>query len=576
MPQAMRALVGLLALALLVSCAEIEKTRVVIPGTEGQTAGTAKAPGEGPWSVPETPIPGPAAVPAVPGSKAGLADDNRQFNYFLQFLEQYGKQVPHLPIPVGERIVLEVADSEGKPLESAAVEIYSDTGRLLCSGLTYSDGSFLFFPQEFGPSFSYRAMVTVNEVPREAEFQREGPREVQVRFDFPRPQVRPIPLDMLFILDTTGSMGEQVERLKSTIGTIALDLSSLSPRPQVRFGLVLYRDRGDIYLNQVVPFTANLDEFQVALNRVKAEGGGDVPDDLQAALKEAMGMEWNGEGIRLAFVITDAPPHLDYEESYTYVDAAHDASAAGIKIFTVGSGGLDLAGEYVLRQLSQYTAAKYVLLAPGGQGESEGGAPASVGRHTGANDQSDELEQIIIRLAKEELGNAFGQRAEAGEDYFQATRVAAEDPDETLQKLFTLAVSQLIDDSSLRLAPETPASVLPLRPAAAELDQPAEQFTEQLTLSFRRSEQVRKTFRILQPIDLPNLLQELQLEPSGLADAKQAARVGGLIGAQVLVIGRLYAKGEDYELFLELLRVETGEALSATKAVIDRRLGLGG
>jgi hypothetical protein len=576
MPQAMRALLGLLALALLVSCAEIEKTRVVIPGTEGQTAGTSEAPGEGPWSVPETTVPGPAAVPAVPGSKAGLADDNRQFNYFLQFLEQYGKQVPHLPIPVGERIVLEAVDSEGKPLDSAAVEIYSDTGRLLCSGLTYSDGRFLFFPQEFGPSFSYRAVVTVNEVPREAEFQREGPREVPVRFDFPRPEVRPLPLDMLFILDTTSSMGEQVERLKSTIGTIALGLSSLSPRPQVRFGLVIYRDRGDIYLDQVVPFTANLDEFQVALNRVKAEGGGDVPDDLQAALKEAMGMEWNGEGLRLAFVITDAPPHLDYGESYTYVDAAHDASSAGIKIFTVGSGGLDLAGEYVLRQLSQYTSAKYVLLAPGGQGQSEGGAPASVGRHTGAGDQTDELEQIVIRLAKEELGNALGQPPEAGEDYFQATRVAAEQPDETLQKLFTLAVSQLIDDSSLRLAPDTPASVLPLSPAAAELAQPAEQFTEQLTQSFRRSEQVRKTFRLLQPIDLPNLLQELQLQPSGLADEKQAARVGGLIGAQVLVIGRLYAKGEDYELFLELLRVETGEALSATKAVIDRRLGLGG
>ncbi len=551
MPQAMRALVGLLALALLVSCAEIEKTRVVIPGTEGQTAETGKAPGEGPWSVPETPIPGPAAVPAVPGSKAGLTDDNRQFNYYLRFLEEYGNQVPHLAIPVGERIVLEVADSEGKPLESAAVEIYSDTGRLLCSGLTYSDGRFLFFPQEFGPSFSYRAVVTVDDVPRDVEFQREGPREVPVRFDFPRPEVRPMPVDMLFILDTTGTMGEQVERLKSTIGTIASNLSALSPRPQVRFGLVLYRDRGDVYLDQVVPFTADLDEFQVALNRVKAEGGGDVPDDLQAALKEAMGMEWNGEGIRLAFVITDSPPHLDYGESYTYVDAAHDASAAGIKIFTVGSGGLDLAGEYVLRQLSQYTAAKYVLLA-------------------------DKLEQIVIRVAKEELGNALGQPPKAGEDYFQATRLASEEPDETLQKLFTLAVSRLIDDSSLRLAPETPASVLPLSPAAAELDQPAERLSEQLTLSFGRSEQARKTFRILQPIDLPNLLQELQLQPSGLADEKQAARVGELIGAQVLVIGRLSAKGEDYELALQLLRVETGETLSAAKAVIDRRLGLGG
>jgi len=71
-------------------------------------------------------------------------------------------------------------------------------------------------------------------------------------------------------------------------------------------------------------------------------------------------MSWNRDGIRLVFVITDAPPHLDYGQKYTYVNAAGDAKKQGIKIFSVGTGGLDLAGEYVLRQIAQYTSGRYI------------------------------------------------------------------------------------------------------------------------------------------------------------------------------------------------------------------------
>jgi hypothetical protein len=287
-------------------------------------------------------------------------------------------------------------------------------------------------------------------------------------------------------------------------------------------------------------------------------------------------MSWNRNGIRLAFIITDAAPHLDYGQQYTYVDAVHDARETGIKLFSVGTGGLDLAGEYVLRQISQYSAAKYIFLTYGETGESEGGEPGSVSHHTGANYQTDKLEAIIIRFAKEELANVLGQPLEGEEDYFQATRVETEEREETLDKLFTMAVSQLIDYSTFHLPPETPASVLPLSPASPELNLHAEYFTEQLALSFSRGAEVRKIFRILERQDLQKILDELELQLSGLADEKQAARVGALLGAQVLVIGNLYAKGRSYELFLKLLRVETGEVLSITKAVIDRKLGLEG
>lgn len=613
MKRAAGTILGLLLLLGLLSCAGVPEKRVLADARseigeleeepapadlgngevgdgdigDGELRAAASEPATSDWVVAEKAAelpPGKTAAstrafrgePTASGLKAGYADDNRQYNYFLQFLREYAGGVDHVPIPVEERIILRARDERGKPLGNAAVRVLGPEGAELARGLTYADGSFLFFPSEHGPERRYRALLTYNQATREAWFEREGRREVPVDFAFSRPAARSVPLDLLFILDTTGSMGEEIQRLKTTIELINLNLSSLSSRPRIRFGLVLYRDRGDEYVTQTVPFTEDLESFQASLNRVEADGGGDDPEDLQAALQAALRLSWNRGGIRLAFVVTDAPPHLDYGQDYTYADAAREAREQGIKIFGVGTGGLDLAGELVLRQVAQYTAARYIFLTYGEQGESEGGAPGSVSHHTGANFQTDKLEAIIIRFAREELAFGSDQPVDVEEDYFQATRVDEEQKDQTLDKLFGMAVSQLIDYSSFRIPPDTPAAVLPLAPASQELGLPAEYFTEQLVLSFGRGEVTRKTFRVLERRNLQNILSELELQLSGLAEEGQAARVGKLLGARVLVVGRLYSKGPAYELFLKLLWVENGEVLSATKALIDRRLGVEG
>jgi hypothetical protein len=508
------------------------------------------------------------------GLKAGFADDNRQFNYFIEFLNTYASQVSHIPIPVEERIVLKILDSELKSVPNAEVVVSGQDGEVLCRGKSYADGSFLFFPSEYGEHRTYSVSVTYNQRRKDIVLDRFGRREIQVAFDVPRTAMTNIPLDLLFILDTTGSMGEEIQRLKATIELINLNLASLSSRPSVRFGMVLYKDRGDEYVTHVVPFTHDLQVFQRALDRVQASGGGDTPEDLQAALEQAMGLPWNRNGVRLAFIITDAPPHLDYRQQYTYAQAVRDARAGGIKIFGVGTGGLDLMGEVVLRQIAQYSAAKYIFLTYGETGESEGGAPGSVSHHTGANYQTDKLEAIIIRFAKEELSHVTDQPIEEEEEYFAARKIGGEKREETLNKLFTMAISQLVDYSTFRIPKGTPAAVLPLNPAQEELSLNSEYFTEQLTLSFSQDKAFRETFRILERKDLQSILEELELQLSDLVEGQAAVQVGSLLGAELLIAGTLYSNTEGYELFLKLMRVQTGEVLSVTKAVIDKKLGL--
>ncbi len=523
-------------------------------------------------------IPPPAGkdrpAPSGPsGLKAGFADDNRQYNYFIDFLEKFRSRAKHFPIDVSERIVLRVTDKNTKPVINAKVDVYGGK-KLLASGRTYSDGSFLFFPSEYSMGVnSFEAVVEFNQLKRKTDFFRSGSRDVSIRLDSARYAPSRIPIDILFILDTTGSMGEEIERLRRMIELIYLNLSSLPTNPRVRFGLVLYRDRRDEYVTRVVPLTGNLDEFQNELEEVQAGGGGDLPEDLQSALQDSMKkIHWNDNGIRLSFIITDAPPHLDYGQEYTYREAVKEAREKGIKVFSVGTGGLDINGEYVLRQISQYTAGKYIFLTYGEKGEAKGGREGSVSHHTGANYQTDKLESIIIRFAREELSSVMDGRLPDFDDHFTAKKVEYEKNEETLQKLFSMAASQLADYSSLSIGKGTPTSVLPIEPGVPALKVNSEYFSEQLILSLMKTDR----FKIVERKNLQAVLRELELTMSGLGERENAAKVGKFLGARLLISGKLYEKQDKFELFLRLLNVETAEVLSVTRARLDPNLGLGG
>jgi Mg-chelatase subunit ChlD len=509
-------------------------------------------------------------TPTSSGLRAGFADDNKQFNYFLEFLDTH-KYVEHLVINIKERVIFQVKDEAGKSIPNARIDVYGN-GELLCTGKTYADGTFIFFPSEYGAISQFDANVTYMQETRKIPFERDGKRVIEIVYQLQRPAMKNIGLDILFILDTTGSMGEEIQRLKTTIEIINMNLVALSSKPRVRLGMVLYKDRGDEeYITRNIPFTSDIDTFQEELAKVSADGGNDIREDLQAALDDAIHkMEWNENGIRLGFIITDAPPHLDYGQTYTYVDAAYDARSRAIKIFSVGTGGLSIDGEYILRQISQYTYAKYIFLTYGEEGESEGGAPGSVSHHTGANYQTDKLETIIIRFAKEELSYLTDQPLEEGEEYFEAVRVKDEQKEETLKKLFDMAITQLIDYSSIGIGKGTTAAVIPVIPVQEKDALDAEYFTDQLIASLTANEVLRQVERK----DLQGILEEMELQLSGLVDDESAVRVGELLGAEMLITGKLYRKDRTIEIFFKLLRVRTSEVLSVTKTKIDSTLGL--
>ncbi len=505
------------------------------------------------------------------GLKAGYADDNKQFNYFVKFLQKYGAHVPHYPLAIKERIWLNVVDAGNRPVLNAQVKVF-ENGQLKDMGRTYADGSFFIFPLAIGiRGNKLRVTIDYHGSHKVLNLDRNGLRKVRVKLDQPRETFQQIPLDLLFILDTAGSMGEEIERLKNTIQIINDNLATLEPKPNIRFGMVLYRDKDDDYDTKIIPFSKDLKAFRQELSKIKAEGGGDTPEDLQSALKAAVTqIGWRPNAIRLGFVITDASAHLDYNQSFNYVSAAKEAKQKGIKIFTVGTGGLDIKGEYLLRQIAQYTYGKYIFLTYGEKGESEGGHVGSVSHHTGTNFQTDKLEAVIIRFAKQELSYQSNQPISEGESYFTAIKVKNENKEATLQKLFFQALGELKDYSTLSIPKHTKLSVMPVATNDKNLADQAEYFTEQLTLAVSKD----STFDMVERKDLQYIAKELGLELGGFTKPENAAKVGKLLGADLLIVANLFKKGEQYEIFLKLERVSTAEILAVTRVKFDASLGL--
>jgi Mg-chelatase subunit ChlD len=154
---------------------------------------------------------------------------------------------------------------------------------------------------------------------------------------------RPV-VDVVFVLDTTGSMSGLIDTAKEKIWSIASTMASAQPAPDIRIGLVGYRDRGDAYVTKVVDLNNDLDSVYATLMEFQAGGGGDTPESVNKALFDAVhNMSWSqrDQAYQVVFLVGDAPPHMDYNEvQYPEIIAA--ANEKGIVINTIQSGDLSM------------------------------------------------------------------------------------------------------------------------------------------------------------------------------------------------------------------------------------------
>jgi hypothetical protein len=365
----------------------------------------------------------PTPTPAIIPLNAGEIDDNARWDTYLlyrsNFLEQYGAGVVH-DVDVTGRQIIRVTDQQGLPVLGAQVQVFA--GQTLVSDTrTYATGQTLFFPnaraESRGFQSPFRVSVTKNNINAEFELDAQHGPLWEVQFDGMTFTLDRVRLDVLFLLDTTSSMGDEIAQLQNNILGISSQIAALPGNIDVHYGLVTYRDRGDEYLTRVYDFTSEVTAFQFSLNSEGADGGGDEPESLNEGLHEAIhSVSWRGEDtVKLVFLVADAPPHLDYPQDYDYAVEMATAAQQGIKIHPIASSGLNQVGEYILRQIAQYTMGHFVFLTydQGGSGTTGEVRPdLNVGEPDDPVSQQDQgdytverLDELVLRLITDEISS---------------------------------------------------------------------------------------------------------------------------------------------------------------------------
>jgi Mg-chelatase subunit ChlD len=151
-------------------------------------------------------------------------------------------------------------------------------------------------------------------------------------------------LEMVFVLDTTGSMGGLIDGAKQRIWGIINDVMQKPSKPRVRVGLVAYRDNGDEYVTKVLSITEDLDKVYTTLMDYRADGGGDTPENVRKALADGVrNAGWNESRSGLAqivFLVGDAPPQNYNQEPDVLVTTA-EAVRKNMIVNTIQCGDLD-------------------------------------------------------------------------------------------------------------------------------------------------------------------------------------------------------------------------------------------
>ena len=170
-------------------------------------------------------------------------------------------------------------------------------------------------------------------------------------------------IDVAIVLDTTGSMGDELRFISGEVANIAQAIVQRYPNIKLRFAVVMYRDVGDEYVVKGLDFSPSVEQTAQRLTGETAAGGGDYPEAAEQALHFANdNLSWSPDPtvLRLAFWIADAPHHN--ENAKAMAAAIVNASLKGIRIYPVaGSGANDLL-EFTMRSAALATSGRYMFL----------------------------------------------------------------------------------------------------------------------------------------------------------------------------------------------------------------------
>lgn len=303
---------------------------------------------------------------------AGEHDDLLNPRLYQRYVDRFlaSETVSGIPrVDTGRVLTIQVNDTSGRPMPFADVTLTCSDGNTLTLK-SLADGQVVFFPEldRLGTSVTMVARASgqgsggrrgaISQPRRINVADVRGAQTVTTAVSTSAQAVRKF--DLAVVIDTTGSMGDELEYLKTELRDILGDIRARHRGLDVRVSVIAYRDQGDEYVTRTFAFTNDVNAIQSSLSGQSANGGGDYPEAMEVAMNRAVAMNWRPDAVKSLLLVADAPPHG--EDVPATWNAAEVARGKRIQIVPVAASGVGDSAEYIMRAMAAATQSRYLFL----------------------------------------------------------------------------------------------------------------------------------------------------------------------------------------------------------------------
>jgi uncharacterized protein YegL len=490
--------------------------------------------------------------------KAASHDDNEEIVSYRDFCrDNAGLPIPY-PWDVSERYVIRVQRKDSSAVFNAGVVIRDGKGRPVFQAKTQASGEIVLFPKmDLGTGYATIADYTISvDDAKPLRIQKSADNMIPMVVD-DQNQSGSVSLQVCFLIDATGSMSDEIRQLQDVLFSIHSRLLALPLKPKIKFSVVAYRDAKDAFLVKGYPFMADIDSFQIALESISANGGGDYPEDIESGLAYCLdSLRWDDGSVKCIFLMGDAPPHLDMKEK-NYLRQSRQCRENGMMICPIGASGLKIDGEFVFRQMAILTNGEFVFLHYGEQGESDGtesrADPGKVSHHTGSNYTARRLDDIVVGIITHELGYLTPKALLTYND------PAPQEQADLLETRVNNLMQQVLTDER-KLSGKTLA-IAPLQTSDSALGQLSEYLWE---LAIEKVPGYTKA-AIVERKRIEEIFKEQALSLTGALAISDGHNIGHILNADYLLLSNLHYLGNVRVCHMRLVDCTNGTILSAAR-----------
>ena len=299
---------------------------------------------------------------------AGLWNDLENWDRFHKTLQEEKMHADQWNWKMdNRRYAVEITDKNGKPAMDISLQLRNGSGSIFWSAKTDNRGFAELWYAPFKPA--------LGDLPHDfylyAQYGERGYTELgkvgsngdvrnafRINFEANTPKN----VDICFVVDATGSMGDEINYLKEELMELMLRSSEMVPCSELRLATVFYRDVYDAYTAIHAPFTSRFEDAVDFVHKQGASGGGDYPEAVDAGLNESIEkLEWSSKALaRLCFLVLDAPPHQEKKSEIERL--TQEYAAKGIKIIPIVASGVDKPTEFLMKRMAAITAGDYVYI----------------------------------------------------------------------------------------------------------------------------------------------------------------------------------------------------------------------